>query len=291
MILNGYDTSVGSRYRVKDKVAETIKMLQSTDRLEIVDNIGVYAITHNNDMGLPPVIFPISIQNYLKEKVTVFDQRPYFNKSGQNVNIPEYNVMLLASMLQQDLQKGNTTLIRTVRPFTIKAFANSIARRLEAGTPLDMEQKTTLRIVIAYYYVCLLEDQNTDYNFIAQNSIQQALKFPGMRIRRTIEELGYVATIHELLRVIKEHPELLPLSRLDISGLIQAASGIFFANSGFKQLVPAALEMPTLFTAICHGAATQRIYQNTMVGQELDPRSNKQVDSFIKTVGYYFNAK
>lgn len=289
MILNGYDTSVGTRFRIKDKVAETIKMLQSTDRLELVDNNGIYAITQANDLGLPPVIYPISIQNYLKEKVTVIDHRPYFNKNNQNVNIPEYNLMFLAAMLQQDAYKGNTTLIRTVRPFTIKAFANSIARKLEGALQLDIEQKTTLRILLAYYYVCLIESPDVDYTFIAQNSIQQALKFPGMRVRRVIEDLGYVSTIQELLNIIREHPELLPLNRLDLSGLIQAASGIFFANSGFKQIVPAALEMPTLFTAICYAAATQRLYQNTAVGQELDPKSNQQVGSFIKTVGFYLN--
>ena len=49
MIINGYDTTVGSRFKVKDKATETIRMLQSSDKLELVDQRGVYAISHKND--------------------------------------------------------------------------------------------------------------------------------------------------------------------------------------------------------------------------------------------------
>ena len=73
MIINGYDTTVGSRFKVKDKATETIRMLQSSDKLELVDQRGVYAISHKNDYNLPPFIFPISTQNYMREKVTIFE--------------------------------------------------------------------------------------------------------------------------------------------------------------------------------------------------------------------------
>lgn len=290
MILNGYDTTIGSRFRVRDKVEQTVKMLQSTDRLELIDNSGIYAVSHKTDNGLPPFIYPMSMQNYLREKVTIFDQRTYFNKEGRNINIPEYNVMLLAAKLQQDLQNGQTTLIKSVRPFTIKAFANALGRKLEREVMLDVDQKITLRIILAYYYVCLLEDPNIDYQFVAQNSIRSALNYPLDKIRGVIQDLGFVNTLPDLLRVIKEEPSLFPLSRLDIGGLVQIGQTIFFSTSGFKQLCGAALEMPTLFTALCWGAATQKVYQNTMIGEELNPKNLRNVDSFIKTVGYYYNA-
>lgn len=291
MIINGYDTTIGSRFKVKDKVTETVKALQSTDRLDLIDNRGVYAIDHKNDFGLPPFIFPISIQNYMREKVTVIDQRTYFNKQGRNINIPEYNVMLLAACLQQDLQNFNTTLVKQVRPFTIKAFSNAVGNAISRMATLDILQKMTLRVILAHYYVCLSEDQNTDYMFVSQNAVSRALRIPQSTVAEIIEGLGYVAKLEDLLRVIKEEPSLFALSKLDIGSLVAGGSSVFFSTSGFRQLMGAALEMPTLFTAICWGGATQRIYQNTAIGQELNVKADKSVENFIRTVEYYFTAK
>lgn len=291
MITNGYDTTVGSRFKVKDKVAETVKLLQSTDRLELIDNRGVYAVDQTNDYGLPPFVYPLSIINYKREPVTIIDQRTYINKQGRNVNLPEYNIMLLAAALQQDAQRGNLSLVRAVRPYTIRAFANALGASIGNTTTLDLVQKMTLRIIIAHYFVCLLEESTLDYTFISQNAISRGLRIPQRDVLNVIEDIGYLGSLNDLLTAIKTNPTLFSLSRLDIGGLVAAGSSIFFATSGFRMLMGAALEMPTLFTAICYGAATEKIYQNTRVGQELNPRNDSSVTSFIQSVAMYLNSK
>lgn len=291
MITNGYDTTVGSRFKVKDKVAETVKLLQSTDRLELIDNRGVYAVDQTNDYGLPPFVYPLSIINYKREPVTIIDQRTYINKQGRNVNLPEYNIMLLAAALQQDTQRGNLSLVRAVRPYTIRAFANALGASIGNTTTLDLVQKMTLRIIIAHYFVCLLEESTLDYTFISQNAISRGLRIPQRDVLNVIEDIGYLGSLNDLLTAIKTNPTLFSLSRLDIGGLVAAGSSIFFATSGFRMLMGAALEMPTLFTAICYGAATEKIYQNTRVGQELNPRNDSSVTSFIQSVAMYLNSK
>jgi hypothetical protein len=291
MIVNGYDTTVGSKFRIKDKVAETIKLLQSTQRLDQIDNRGVFGVDHKNDFGLPKFVFPISVYNYKREPVTVLDQRTYFNSAGKNINVPEYNVMLLASILQQDLQRGNTSLIKTVRPHTLKAFANAFGNALARTVTLDIIQKMTLRIILGHYYVCQFEDPNVDYTFISQNAINRALRIPQTQVLDVIQELGYLGNLEDLLNAIKTNPALFSLSRLDLGGLIAAGSSIFFTTSGFRMLMGGALEMPSLFTAICYGAATEKIYQNTGVGQELNVKNDSSVSNFIQTVGFYYNAR
>ena len=291
MITNGYDTTVGSRFKVKDKVSETVKLLQSTDRLELIDNRGVYAVDQTNDYGLPPFVYPLSIINYKREPVTIIDQRTYINKQGRNVNLPEYNIMLLAAALQQDAQRGNLSLVRAVRPYTIRAFANALGASIGNTTTLDLVQKMTLRIIIAHYFVCLLEESTLDYTFISQNAVSRALRVPQADVIEVIEKIGYVSTLPELLNVIKQEPSLFSLSRLDLGGLIAAGSSIFFATSCFRMLMGAALEMPTMFTAICFGGATEKIYQNTAVGQELNVKSDSSVSNFIQTVSFYLNGR
>lgn len=291
MILNGYNTTVGSKFQIKDKIKETINLLQSTDRLELIDNRGVYAVSSKSDFGLPPFVFPISIVNYKREPVTVFDQRTYFNRDGRNINIPEYNLMLLAATLQQDLQKNNLTLIKTVRPYTIKAFANALGSALGGSVTLDLTQRLCLRIILAHYFVCLTESKDVDYTFISQNAISRALRIPQPQIVDVIDDLGYLGSIEDLLAAIKGHPALFALSRLDLGGLVAAGSSIFFSTSGFKMLMGAAIELPTLFTAICFSAATQKIYQNTRVGEELNVKNDTNVTQFIKTVEFYLNGR
>ncbi|AEV89440.1 putative virion structural protein [Pseudomonas phage OBP] len=291
MIINGYDTTVGSRFKVKDKVSETLKILQSTDRLDKVDNRGVFAIDQKNDFGLPPFVFPISVFNYVREPITIIDQRTYFNSQGRNINVPEYNVMLLAATLQQDLQRGNLNLVKSVRPYTIKAFANAVGNAIARAVTLDILQKIQLRVILAHYFVCLAENPNVDYMFISQNAVSRALGLQQSQVQEVIQDLGYLGSLDDLLKAIKSHPSLFALSRLDMGGLVAAGSSVFFSTSGFKMLMGAALEMPTLFTAICWGAATQKIYQNTAVGQELNVKTDKKVENFIATVEYYFNGK
>lgn len=291
MILNGYDTTVGSRFKIKDKVAETIKLLQSTQRLDQIDNRGVYGVDHKNDFGLPKFVYPISVFNYKREPVTVLDQRTYFNTVGKNINVPEYNIMLLASILQQDLQQGNLTLVKTVRPYTIKAFANAFGNAIARTVTLDVLQKMTLRIIIAHYFVCLFENPTVDFTFVSQNAISRSLRIPQTDVLNVIGDLGYLGKLEDLLGAIKAEPSLFSLSRLDLGGLVAAGSSIFFATSGFRMLMGAALEMPTLFTAICYGAATEKIYQNTAVGQELNVKNDSGVSNFIQTVSFYYTGR
>uniref|UniRef100_A0AAU8KX49 Virion structural protein n=1 Tax=Pantoea phage Survivor TaxID=3232176 RepID=A0AAU8KX49_9CAUD len=290
-MLNGYETTVGSRFKVKDKVEETVKLLQSTNRLDMVDTRGVFAIDQKNDFGLAPFIFPISVLNYMREPVTVLDQRTYFNSQGRNVNVPEYNIMLLGAILQQDLQRNNLSLVKSVRPYTIKAFANAVGNAIGRTVTLDILQKMTLRIILAHYFVCLSEDPNVDWKFVSANAVSRSLRVSQQDVLEVADEVGFLSKLEDLQKAIVNHPALFPLKRLDIGGLVAAGSSIFFATSGFRQLMGAALEMPTLFTAICHGAATQRIYQNTAVGQELNVKTDKSVENFIRTVEYYFNSK
>lgn len=291
MILNGYGTTVGSRFQIKDKIKETITLLQSTDRLTLVDNRGIYAVDHKSDFGLPPFIYPISTVNYKREPVTIFDQRTYFNKDGRNINVPEYNLMLLAAILQQDMQKNNTTLIKTVRPYTIKAFANALGNAIGGTVTLDLVQRLTLRIILAHYFVCQTESKEIDYIFVSQNAISRSLRVQPTQVLEIIEELGYLGSLKDLLDAIKGHPSLFALQRLDMAGLVAAGSTIFFSTSGFKMLMGAALELPTLFTAICFSAATQKIYHNTRIGQELDVKNDTSVTNFVKAVEFYFNGR
>lgn len=291
MILDGYNTTVGSRFKIKDKVAETIKLLQTTQRLDQIDNRGVFGVDHKNDFGLPKFVYPLSVFNYKREPVTVLDQRTYFNTAGKNINVPEYNVMLLASILQQDLQRNNLTLVKTVRPYTLKAFANAYGNAIARTVTLDVLQKMTLRIIIAHYFVCLFESPEVDYTFISQNAISRSLRIPQSDVLEIISELGYLSNLQDLLTAIKGNASLFSLSRLDLGGLVAAGSSIFFATSGFRMLMGAALEMPTLFTAICYGGATEKLYQNTAVGQELNVKNDSSVSNFIQTVGFYYTGR
>lgn len=287
MFLNGYDTTAGSKNKIKDSIATTLKGLSTMDQLPKVSKKGVYAINHANGNDLSVFVYPLSLTDYKRENITVVDQRPYFNKSGSVVNDAEYSMIELAAMLQQDLQKGEMTLIKQTRPLVARTVSRAVGELISKEAGLNDSQRMTVQIILAHYYFCLTENINSNWVFPANNLVSQTVIADSIVISEIIDHCGFINTLPLLLKALKTHPSLMSLDRLDIVGLITYFTRIWMVLSGFRQILAAAAEMPTYLIAMCYATVTHRIYQKTKLGEYLDPKFNKGVDNFIKQVGYY----
>ena len=83
MILDGYQTIVGSKFKRTDNVETTLKTLSTTNRLTQLSDQGVFGVTYENGEAIPSFVFPITVKNFKGQTITVFDQRHYTNKKGQ----------------------------------------------------------------------------------------------------------------------------------------------------------------------------------------------------------------
>lgn len=287
MIINGYDTTVGSAFRVSEQVENTIKMLSTTSRLEKVNNRGVFGIDFNNGENFPTFIFPITVENYRREKVTVIDQRNYFNKSGGLVNSSEYTMIEIAASLQQASANNDFVVLKTVRPFVAKAMAKSLGSVLKRRGNLDLVNHMTVEVMLVHYYNCLLTPATEDVTFITQNVVKNALNYPDSFVLSVIEQTGRINNLKELLTALKTYPSLFSLQKLDMGGLVSMINQTWMVLSRYNQILGGAFELPHLFTAICYVSVTERIYQKTEIGQALDKKYNSSIGSFVDTINHF----
>lgn len=283
MILNGYDTFVGKKISITDGVASTLKALSTANRLKPFGTNGVKLVDQETGGGIKTFIFPISLVDYRGNKITVMDTRVYTNASGKVVNPSEHEMMLTAAILQQLSFKGSNFILNSAKPYTIKAFANSVSNLLSRGG-INLSQKLDLRVILAHYYNCLLTSESDDYKFVSQNAINQALRISPASSAPIIQEVGYINNFKLLVEAITTYPTLSSLSKLDFGGFIGVINRTWMVLSGFKEIAGASIEMPHLYTAICYASATHNIYKKTGIGQEVDPRENQGAESFVKTI-------
>ena len=285
MILNGYDTLVGSKFKVSDHIVSTMKSLVTTNRLTPYNaQHNVYMITVENGENIPPFVFPITLTDYRGQLITVFDQRNYVNSNGKVVNAPEYAMMEAAAVLQQLVAKRDLGLLQSAETYTVKAFARGVGGLLSRQAGLDFSKRLELEIILGHYFNCLLTRTDDDYGFVSQNVLKRALKIDPKTSAPIIEEVGYINTIKDLVAALRESPRLPTLSKLTEVEFISVINRLWYVSSGFKMIVGASAELPHLFTAICYASVTNNIYRKTEIGRILDIKENSTIGEFIQSV-------
>lgn len=287
MILNGYDTFVGNRIRISDDISTTLKMLATTNRLKDFGNsAGVKILDNESGNGIKTFVFPISLNDFRGNKITVMDSRHYINSKGKVINPSEYEMMLTAALLQQAAATNKKSVLNGSKIYVLKAFVKSIAGVLARPSygNLNLNQRLDLEVILGHYYNCLLTNPNDDFTFVSQNVLNQSLRITPNTSFPIIKEIGFINSFKELVTAIKEYHTLTPLSKLDLGGFVGAVNQTWYATSGFREIVGASIEMPHLYTAICYASATNNIYKKTAIGKEVDSRENKNIDDFIKMI-------
>lgn len=283
MIINGYDTVAGRRVSVVDDVSSALKTLAVTSRLKPYGkNTGVSLVDWSNGETLKTMVFPLSLKDFRNQSITVLDTRHYLNKDGKIVNPAEYEMMLLAALLQQRAFTHDIVPLTGTRVYTLRAFVLSISDVL--GRRLSPAQRLDVQIILGHYYNCLLTPQNVDVNYVTQNVLNNALKISPQTSGPVIAEIGYVNTLTQLTDTLKTYPSLGSLSKLEVGGFIGTINQTFFTTSGFREIIGASAEMPHLYTAMCYASATNNFYRKTPIGTQMDSRNRPGIENFVHLI-------
>lgn len=289
MLINGYDSTVGSPFRFTDGVANTIKTLHMTRNLTPTKKEGVFCLTNATDIGVDIFSFPITLESHTRQMITVFDERPYRNKNNQILHPNEIAIIRLAAFLQQDVVMKNMTPLKNGRLLSTKAFSESISTKLINSKGLDPNEALTLKVLLAYYYVCLQESPSDELDFIVLNIVSTLFGTRRDYVLGVIEELPRITTLPDLLEQIKANPILFKLKTLSLKELITIVGSISFAAMGPK-IISVAAEAPCLFMALVYGAATFKALSRTQLGITLDPKYNKgTLEAFTKNIEFTYD--
>lgn len=289
MLINAYDTTVGQPYRVSDKVENTIKTLHLGRHLTPTTKPRVFCITNESGLPDPVFAFPITLQGHNREMITVYDERPFRNKSDQVIHSNEITISKLAAYLQQDVAEGNLTPLKNGRLLSTKAFSESISHKLIGRAGLDVNETLTLKVLLAYFWVGLQEEPTNDIEFIALNVIRTLFGTEKGYVMGVIDGLKRMSTLLDLLKAIHELPELYKLRSMGLKDFIYIVGSISFSAMGPK-VISAACEAPCLFTALVYGVARFKAYSKTQLGITLDPKYNKgTLESFVRTIDFTYD--
>lgn len=291
MIINPYDTTVGAPFKVTDNIAGTIKTLELMNALTPTTKQGVYVITHSESMHLPKFAFPITLLSHSRQTITVYDERPYRNSNNVLTNSPEAMVIRLAAFLQHDCALNNFTPLKNGRALAVRTLAGALGNLLGQRSGLDVMENLHLKILLAYYYVCLMENPNTDYQFVAENVIRNVFGIELSLIQGVISDLGYLGNIKDLLAAINKSPVLYKLKGLNLRDFLGLTGRMSFSAVG-KHVVNASLEAPCLFTALVYGTIQNKLYAKTPIGIQLDPKYNEKIlEAFVKSIDFTYDLK
>ena len=289
MLINAYDTTVGSVLKVKDKVDETIKTLVLMKNLTPTKKANVYVITHATPVPFSALAFPITVQDHTRRLITVYDERPYRDNQNRAVNTNDITIMRLAAFLQQDVADLRFTPLKTGRNMVVKAFSESLTHRIISRAQLDITEANTLKCLLAHYVVSLMEQPDTDLTFVSENVIRTVYNMQKDFILGVIEGVPRLSNLTDLLGAIRANPMLYKLKGIDLKDFIALVSTLtFHALKG--PVVGAAAEAPCLLTAFIYGAARFKAYSKTPFGMALDPKYNRgMLESFLKNIDYTYD--
>lgn len=290
MLINAYDTTVGIPNKSIDRVEATIAALHISRSLSPTTKENVFTITYENEITAPIFMFPITFQAYNKKTITVYDERPYRSKSNNQVTTPnDLTIIKLAAFLQQDVAEGNVTTLKNGRLQSTKAFSESISNLIARRKGLDSNESLTLKVLLAFYFIGLEEENNTDLELVAINLIRSIYGTDKGYVLGVIEDLPRMTRLDDVLKAMHTNPILYKLKDVGRGDLISIIGTVMFNSFGPK-VIAAACEAPCLFTALVYGAAKFKQFGKTPVGMSLEPKYNKgTLDSFKDNIEYAYD--
>lgn len=294
MLINAYDTTVGKPFKVDDTVEATIKALHISRALVPAKKEGVFYVDYSGDITAKNFAFPVTTTAYNGKTITIYDERPYRSKSSnQIVNSNELTIVRLAAFLQQSVAEKDLSPLKKMRLVATKAFAESISARVMEKAGLKSMEALTLKILLSYYFVSLMEDQGNDLELVTINVCREVYGSDRGMVLGVIQEaehIGHMYSIEHLVAAINSNPTLYKLKGYGLKDVIGAISGISYAALGSK-IVGAACEAPCFFAAMVYAAVKfKSAYAKTGIGKALDPQYNKELlKNFTLNVDYIYD--
>lgn len=284
MLLNAYDTTVGRPIALNEQIKGTIRTLALMDDLVSAPKEGVYFIDFENAGRLPLLMFPLSVQSHDRRFITVLDRRPFINRKGEVINTADYSRALVTAYVQQDLQMNKFNVIQATRGLCVRGYARSLSQRIGGKHGLDMEEKAELLIFLAAFQTYQSERQSNDYELVALNVIRSTFGVDRSIAFPLIQEMGYIDSLSQFVDFIANRDGFFKLKGMTLKDFLALGSTIWFSTIS-RHIMGAALEHVPSFIGVCYSTVTNKMYQRTTLGEQLDPKYNADpIESFVKMI-------
>lgn len=250
----------------------------------IIRDLEGYALSHNsaqlqplsNMMGLDLYIlvagtecrakpFGIPIKIKIRDKdCYVVDVRQTTAVSAMNsfriTNHPDFELLGWVGLMTAIWDSEDHQRVATIATDLSPIYATWLSSTIAAAFNLQVDQRTEVSILAAYFYWSLLDIEDNPDKIAAR--ISKDLKLDFDRVIEVIENAGEVKDLNGFITALKGTSAGLRLDKLDVATLLQVSTGVWMGSNG-RSIMEVAIEYPPYIVALTYQALTNKSYRRS----------------------------
>lgn len=231
--------------------------------------------------GIEPLIYPKVL--LIEEEQRVFvDVRNFMTVStglldSRIINKPEHDFSRFWAAFQYRWIHENPTNLRIIHPVAMSSFASWLVNNITKRLSLDSREYNPARIVCAYYFAYLFQDEEMSERdkFSIFRMIARNLNVESDLVVSLLEHVGPVHNLKDLCETLKVVIGSPRLNNLTPGFLIQIVRGGWFGQNA-ERILAAALEHPPTWLALVSTALSNRLYKRTGIMTAIDASLNRE---------------
>ena len=288
MLLDSYDTTVGSMYDLTD-------IKRELDR-EFIENT-VFTSTLPNNVEIKnlllvikesPALKPFNHPIGYKEKVIV-DMRGHVTADNMTAigykvkGTSNFNLLVLRARIQLLAMSMGVTYLGNIHPFPAIIYGRLVADNLTFKMALNHDDQMRLTILATAFYLAQFDDSQdieTDTSETPTKIILQVARYTHISpdvVTETISGIKTLANINDFVNVAKDKIDNSRINGLN-TGLLFSTLTYGWKGVNAKEMMGISLEHPPTWMAVVSTASTERLQKDSPVAKIIKQYSRKKLD-------------
>lgn len=245
---------------------EGYALSHNSSQLQPLQNVlgkDLYILVAGTECRAKPFGVPVKIKIHNKECYVV-DVRQVTAISALNsykvTNQPDFDLLGWIGLMVAIWDSEDKGMVANIATDLSPIYATWLSSTLSAAFNLDVDQRTEVSIVAAYFYWSLL-DIESNVDKIASR-IAKDLKLDFDKVTEVVENSGDLKDLASLTVALKTTTGGIRLEKLDVASLFQVSTGVWMGANG-RNIMEIAIEYPPYIVALTYKALTEKSYRRS----------------------------
>lgn len=268
MISSPQETTACSFNDLSGIIKELEQYNLSNDNHQLVNGQNVFGLPlHGLVAGTgcraKPFGYPIKVK-FRGADAYVVDLRPMTAASSMRdhkvTNHPDYELLILIGILTAIWDSPDRSMVANIAADLSPIYATWLSSTLSAAFNLQVDQRTEVSIIAAYFYWQQLGVEANPDKIAARIAMDLKLDFD--RVIEVIDTAGDMSDLNGLIAALKASSGGIRMDKIDVSTVWQVSAGVWTGALG-RNIMEVALEFPPYIVALTTAALTEKGYRRS----------------------------
>lgn len=223
----------------------------------------LYMLVAGTECRAKPFGVPVKVKIHGKDCYVV-DTRQVTAISALNqfkvTNQPDFDLLGWIGLMTAIWDSEDKALVANLATDLSPIYATWLSSTVSAAFNLEVDQRTEVSIVAAYFYWSLLGiEDNVDK---ISSRISKDLKLDFNKVIDVVENAGEVKDLAGFVTALKSTTGGIRLEKLDVASLYQVSTGVWMGTTG-RTIMEIAIEYPPYIVALTYKALTEKSYRRS----------------------------